>query len=191
MQLILKILIIIFITSNAISENNEKFLMLKNDKVNVRYGPSFDYPIKYIYKKINLPVKVIDKKENFRRIIDNKKNGGWIHISQLKQSKSFITDALDKEGNLLTPDAIEIWYGFYNKKDIEIRFYTDHSKANTSGIESAEAAVGRAVNANSKGGIITSTNNRVSYQSYVVAGNAVILCQDLLNNCKDLADKLE
>ena len=65
--------------------------MLKNDKVNVRYGPSFDYPIKYIYKKINLPVKVIDKKENFRRIIDNKKNSGWIHISQLKQSKSFIT----------------------------------------------------------------------------------------------------
>ena len=91
MQLILKILIIIFFTSNAISENNEKFLMLKNDKVNVRYGPSFDYPIKYIYKKINLPVKVIDKKENFRRIIDNKKNSGWIHISQLKQSKSFIT----------------------------------------------------------------------------------------------------
>ena len=91
MQLIFKILIIIFFTSNAISEDNEKFLMLKNDKVNVRYGPSFDYPIKYIYKKINLPVKVIDKKENFRRIIDNKKNSGWIHISQLKQSKSFIT----------------------------------------------------------------------------------------------------
>ena len=91
MQLIFKILIIVFFTSNAISEDNEKFLMLKNDKVNVRYGPSFDYPIKYIYKKINLPVKVIDKKENFRRIIDNKKNSGWIHISQLKQSKSFIT----------------------------------------------------------------------------------------------------
>ena len=92
MQLIFKILIIIFFTSNAISGDNEKFLMLKNDKVNVRYGPSFDYPVKYIYKKINLPVKVIDKKENFRRIIDNKKNSGWIHISQLKQSKSFITE---------------------------------------------------------------------------------------------------
>ena len=91
MQLVLKILTIIFFMSNAISDGNEKFLMLKNDKVNVRYGPSFDYPIKYIYKKINLPVKVIDKKENFRRIIDNKKNSGWIHISQLKQSKSFIT----------------------------------------------------------------------------------------------------
>ena len=82
MQLIFKILIIIFFTSNAISEDNGKLLMLKNDKVNVRYGPSFDYPIKYIYKKINLPVKVIDKKENFRRIIDNKKMvGGYIYLN--------------------------------------------------------------------------------------------------------------
>ena len=91
MQLIIKILIILLFTSSSFSENKEKFLMLKNEKVNVRYGPSFDYPIKYIYKKIYLPIKVIDKKENFRRIIDHKKNSGWIHISQLKQSKSFIT----------------------------------------------------------------------------------------------------
>ena len=33
----------------------EKFLSLKKSKVNVRYGPSFDSEIKYIYKKINLP----------------------------------------------------------------------------------------------------------------------------------------
>ena len=91
MQLIVKIIIILLFTSSAFSENKEKFLMLKNEKVNVRYGPSFDYPIKYIYRKKYLPIKVIDKKENFRRIIDHKKNSGWIHISQLKQSKSFIT----------------------------------------------------------------------------------------------------
>ena len=41
-------------------------------------------------KKKNLPIKVIDKKENFRRIIDFKKNSGWIHISQLKKGKSVI-----------------------------------------------------------------------------------------------------
>jgi len=76
--------------SNSYSEINNKFLMLKNNKVNVRYGPSFDYPIKYIYKKIKLPVQIIDKKENFRRIIDHKKNSGWIHISQLRKSKSLI-----------------------------------------------------------------------------------------------------
>ena len=68
----------------------EIFLSLKKNKVNVRYGPSFESPIKYIYKKINLPIKQIDKKENFRRIIDHKNNSGWIHISQLKKINSVI-----------------------------------------------------------------------------------------------------
>ena len=39
---------------------------------------------------MNLPIKQIDKKENFRRIIDYKKNSGWIHVSQLKKINSVI-----------------------------------------------------------------------------------------------------
>ena len=70
--------------------SQEKFLSLKKDKVNVRYGPGFDYEVKYIYKKINLPVKIIDKKENFRKIIDLKKNSGWIHWTLLRPSNSII-----------------------------------------------------------------------------------------------------
>tara|TARA_B100002051_G_C16436238_1_gene486676 strand:+ start:104 stop:553 length:450 start_codon:yes stop_codon:yes gene_type:complete len=77
--------------NNSFADEKKTFLMLKNNKVNVRYGPSFDHQVKYIYKKIYLPVKVIDEKENFRKIIDHKKNIGWIHISQLKKSKSLIT----------------------------------------------------------------------------------------------------
>ncbi len=68
----------------------ENFLSLKKDKVNVRYGPSFESPIKYIYRKINLPVKQIDSKENWRRILDFKNNSGWIHRSQLKPINSII-----------------------------------------------------------------------------------------------------
>ena len=87
------ILLITFIFFQVSSfSNEEKFLSLKKDKVNVRYGPGFDFPVKYIYKKINLPIKQIDKKENFRRIIDYKKNSGWIHISQLKKVNSVITE---------------------------------------------------------------------------------------------------
>ena len=41
-------------------------------------------------KKLIYPVKQIDKKENFRRIIDLKNNSGWIHISQLKKNNSVI-----------------------------------------------------------------------------------------------------
>ena len=79
-----------FFISIASANENVYYLILKNNKVNVRYGPGFNYQIKYIYKKKNLPIKVIDKKENFRRIIDLKKNSGWIHISQLKKGKSII-----------------------------------------------------------------------------------------------------
>jgi len=68
----------------------EKFLSLKKNKTNVRYGPGLDYPIKYIYRKTNLPVKQIDKKENWRRVIFLDNNSGWIHWSQLKSSNSII-----------------------------------------------------------------------------------------------------
>jgi len=74
----------------------EKFLSLKKNKVNVRYGPSFDFEIKYIYKKINLPLKQIDEKENWRRIIDLKNNSGWIHSSQLNEKSNSIIILKDK-----------------------------------------------------------------------------------------------
>ena len=86
----IKILFIIFFFQTTLYSVENYFLMLKNNTVNVRYGPSFEYPIKFIYKKKNLPLKIIDKKENFRRIIDHKKNSGWIHISQLKKANSVI-----------------------------------------------------------------------------------------------------
>ena len=92
MQMIIKkiciILFLFFFIHNSFA--NEIFVSLKKNKVNVRYGPSFESDIKYVYKKINLPLKQIDKKENFRRIIDFKNNSGWIHISQLKKSNSVI-----------------------------------------------------------------------------------------------------
>ena len=94
MRIIFCIILITFSFMNILSaEENSYYLILKNNKVNVRYGPGFDYPIKFVYNKKNLPVKVIDKKENFRRIIDHKKNNGWIHVSQLRKSKSLITIA--------------------------------------------------------------------------------------------------
>jgi len=88
-----KIIICFFflsILSVQLSNAEEKFLSLKKNKVNVRYGPSFDSKIKYIYQKVNLPVKQIDMKDNFRRIVDLKNNSGWIHVSQLKKSNSII-----------------------------------------------------------------------------------------------------
>ena len=78
------------ILSISFANAEEKFLSLKKNKTNVRYGPGLDYPIKYIYRKINLPVRQIDKKENWRRVMFLDNNSGWIHWSQLKPSNSII-----------------------------------------------------------------------------------------------------
>ena len=91
MQKFLIIIIFLLINpSNVISDENDYFLSLKKDKVYVRYGPGKNYPIKYIYKKKFLTIKVIDKKDNFRRIIDHKKNSGWIHQIMLRKLNSLI-----------------------------------------------------------------------------------------------------
>ena len=84
------ILFLLFPYENLYS-SDEYFLTLRNDKVNLRQGPSFDYPVKIFYKKKFLPVLVQDKSDNFRKIRDHENNSGWIHISQLSKKKAAIT----------------------------------------------------------------------------------------------------
>ena len=92
-----KIIILILISfynlllvNNTSGDEKDYFLTLKYNKVKVRQGPSFKHPVKFIYKMKYLPIKVIDTKDNFKKIIDLKKNNGWIHVSQLTKKKSAI-----------------------------------------------------------------------------------------------------
>ena len=80
----------LFTFENLYSEE-EYFRTLRNDKVNLRQGPSFDHPIKIIYNKKFLPVLVQDRSDNFRKIRDHENNSGWIHVSQLSKKKAAFT----------------------------------------------------------------------------------------------------
>jgi SH3-like domain-containing protein len=80
----------LFFLNKTIASENIIFLTLKNNEVNLRQGPSFEYPIKLVYKKKYLPVMVIDKSETWREIKDYQNNSGWIHVSQLSKKKSGI-----------------------------------------------------------------------------------------------------
>ena len=42
--------LIFFYTDSSLANEKANFLSLKNDEVNVRQGPSFEHPIKFIYK---------------------------------------------------------------------------------------------------------------------------------------------
>ena len=82
--------LILFCFSDSSANENKKFLSLKNNEVNLRQGPSFEYPIKLTYKKKYLPIMILDKSETWRQITDFENNSGWIHISQLSKKKSAI-----------------------------------------------------------------------------------------------------
>ena len=84
----------LFIFPNSFSDEGY-YLTLRNDKVNLRQGPSLKYPVKLVYKKKFLPILVQDKSDNFRKILDHENNSGWIHISQLSKKRAAIT-FLDK-----------------------------------------------------------------------------------------------
>ena len=82
--------LILFFNPKTFAKESINFLTLKNNEVNLRQGPSFEYPIKLIYKKKYLPVIIIDKSETWRKISDFENNSGWIHISQLSKKKSVL-----------------------------------------------------------------------------------------------------
>ena len=99
-----KIFIFLFLISFQDLLAEEYFLTLRNSEVNLRQGPSFQYPIKLFYKKKFLPVLVQEKFENFRKIRDHENNTGWIHISQLSKKKAAIV--IDDEAYIFSSNTI-------------------------------------------------------------------------------------
>ena len=59
--LIVSLFIFLIFVTKIFANENKNFLTLKNNEVNLRQGPSFEYPIKLIYKKKYLPVIILDK----------------------------------------------------------------------------------------------------------------------------------
>ncbi len=88
--LVVALFIFLIFVTKIFANENTNFLTLKNDEVNLRQGPSFEYPIKLIYKKKYLPVTILDKSDTWRKISDFENNSGWIHVSQLSKKKSAI-----------------------------------------------------------------------------------------------------
>ena len=81
--------ILIFTTVNVLYAE-DYFSTLRYNNVNLRQGPSKDYPVKIFYKKKYLPVLVQDTSDNWRKIRDHENNSGWIHLSQLSKKKAAI-----------------------------------------------------------------------------------------------------
>ena len=98
-------------------------------------------------------------------------SAGW------KNSKQLDAEAL--------PGAIEVWYGFYNRKDIEVRVYTSHRDVLESGVGPAEETAKESYASDFFKG------SAPNYSAYVVLGNMILMCQFSVADCDDLIAQIE
>ena len=108
--------------------------------------------------------------------VDSFVNAGW------KKSKEYPTETV--------PGSNEIWYGFYQSQDVEIRFYASHTDATGPGVDSANTVVDRVPNSNLQGAALFAGDQRTGYSDFMVAGNTVILCQSLIEVCEELVENI-
>lgn len=82
-----------------------RFVSLKSDYVNARVGPGKRYPIRWVYKRKNLPVEIVEEFAHWRKIRDMDGDGGWVHKSLLSGTRTGII--AEKSQNLYAkPDAM-------------------------------------------------------------------------------------
>ncbi len=104
--------------------------------------------------------------------VDDFVDAGW------KKNKEYDLDTL--------PEAEGAFFGFYNRKDIELRFYPSHDVAMGAGKDSAETAI-KTEKLSGRGAGFSSVT---LYGAYLVAGNVVMLCELSVTDCTDLLDQM-
>ncbi len=72
-----------------------RFVSLKNEKVNVRKGPSSDHAVAWVYQAKGLPVEITAEFETWRRVRDAEGAEGWILQNMLTGKRT----ALISPGN--------------------------------------------------------------------------------------------
>ncbi len=118
------------------------------------------------------PVQILQPDSVFT--VDDVAAAGW------KKSKELSAETL--------PDAISVWYGFYNQRDVEVRIYESQAVAISSGQPPAADATGRGKPSPFAVGGISAT--RKSYTDYAIVGNLVLLCEVKIEDCQGLLESI-
>ena len=55
-----------------------RFVSLKSDRVHIRQGPGTDHKVLWVYRRVGLPVEVMQEFEGWRQIRDAEGASGWV-----------------------------------------------------------------------------------------------------------------
>lgn len=66
---------------------------INQDEARMRVGPSLDYPSNWVYRRRDLPVKVVQVLGLWRKVEDPEGTQGWMHVRLLSDTATAIVTA--------------------------------------------------------------------------------------------------
>ena len=82
-----------------------RYVSLKSDRVNVRKGPGFDYPIAWTYQRAGLPVEILKEFETWRQVRDSDGTEGWVLQNLLSGRRTALIAPWDAKSEPGTPST--------------------------------------------------------------------------------------
>jgi SH3-like domain-containing protein len=72
-----------------------RYVSLRSDEVNMRSGPGERYPVLWLYKRKDLPVKIEREFDVWRLVEDMDGVKGWVHAATVTGRRSFVITGSD------------------------------------------------------------------------------------------------
>ena len=83
---------------------------LNQDEARMRVGPSLDYPSSWVYRRRDLPVKVVQVLGLWRKVEDPSGTQGWMHVRLLSDTPTAIVTATTAPMREAANDSARILY---------------------------------------------------------------------------------
>jgi SH3-like domain-containing protein len=79
--------------SGALAQSQQKtpyWASIEEPEARMRTGPSTEFPVKWVYKRQNLPVKVVAVHSVWRKVEDPDGDQGWMHVRLLSPKRTAV-----------------------------------------------------------------------------------------------------
>ena len=91
MRLILLVAVLLLAAPLAAQEREVPYwASIKTEELNLRAGPGRDYPVRWVYHRVGLPLKVIRVHEGWRLVRDPAGDEGWVTANLLSKERGGI-----------------------------------------------------------------------------------------------------
>lgn len=76
--------------SGQVQQKTPYWASIEEPEARMRTGPSTEFPVKWVYKRQNLPVKVVAVHSVWRKVEDPDGDQGWMHVRLLSPKRTAV-----------------------------------------------------------------------------------------------------